>query len=86
VRPADLTSGPDDRPRSLLQLRVAAGLRQGQLAAAAGLTRTKYSALERGEIATIRDQDLTALATALGVHIDEVRTAHAVSRHNFTGR
>jgi transcriptional regulator with XRE-family HTH domain len=80
VRPADFTSVEGERAASLLRLRVSAGLLQEQVAAQAGLTRTKYSALERGEIASLSDRDAVALAGAMHVHADEVRAAHTVSR------
>jgi transcriptional regulator with XRE-family HTH domain len=71
---------------SLQQLRVGAGLLQGQVAAQAGLTRTKYAALERGEVATISGRDCTALARSLGVGVDDVRAAHGLSREAFLAR
>jgi transcriptional regulator with XRE-family HTH domain len=87
VRPAELTSASeDDGPTSLQQLRVAAGLLQEQLAARAGLTRTKYAALERGEVASLSDRDAGEMAAVLAVDADEVRTAHAVSRSAFLTR
>jgi len=55
------------RPRSLIQLRLDAGLKQDRLAAQAGLTRTKYSSLERGEVASLSHEDAARLAKILGV-------------------
>jgi transcriptional regulator with XRE-family HTH domain len=63
-----------------VQLRVAAGLLQEQVAERARLTRTKYSALERGEIASLSTRDAAALADALGTTGEEIRSAHAVGR------
>ncbi len=81
------TGGGDDAGgRSLLQLRIDAGLKQESLAAAAGLTRTKYSSLERGEVATLSRTDAARLAKALGVRAGAVRTGHAVARAAFLER
>jgi transcriptional regulator with XRE-family HTH domain len=80
VSAADLTDLAEDGPASLQALRVAASLLQEQVAARAGLTRTKYAALERGEIASLSQRDCAALAAVLGVGVGELRTAHAVSR------
>lgn len=84
--PADLTAPAEDRAPSLVELRVAAGLLQNQVATRAGLTRTKYSALERGEIASLSTRDTQALATALGTAAEEVRAAHAVGRAAYLAR
>ena len=88
VAATDLTTGADDDAggRSLLQLRMDAGLKQESLAAAAGLTRTKYSSLERGEVATLSRADAARLAKALGVRVQAVRTGHAVARAAFLER
>jgi len=86
VRPADLTDLADGGPVSLQALRVGASLLQQQVAARAGLTRTKYAALERGEIASLSDRDCAALAAVLDAGLDEVRAAHAVSRTRFLAR
>jgi transcriptional regulator with XRE-family HTH domain len=86
VRPADLTDSADDGPGSLQALRVAAGLLQDQVAAGAGLTRTKYAALERGEVASVSERDCAALAGVLGVHPADVGAAHAVSRAEYLAR
>lgn len=68
---------------TLALLRTYAGMLQEQVASAAGLTRTKYSALERGEIASLSDGDCRALAAAFGVPVGEVRVAHANARADF---
>lgn len=86
VRPADLVEMAEEDPGSLRALRIDAGLLQGQLAARAGLTRTGYAALERGEIASISEANCAALAEALGVDAVEVRTAQAVSRAAYLRR
>jgi transcriptional regulator with XRE-family HTH domain len=86
VRPADLTDLAEDGPASLQVLRVGAGLLQEQVAARAGLTRTKYAALERGEIASLSERDCAALAGVLRVDADQVRSAHAVSRAESSAR
>ena len=79
-------SPPAAASTSLAQLRVFAGLLQDQAAARAGLTRTKYSALERGEIGSLSAQDSAALADAFGVDVEAVRAAHAVGRAAFLAR
>jgi transcriptional regulator with XRE-family HTH domain len=84
VRPTELTKDAGT-PATLRQLRVDAGLLQDQVAAAAGLTRTKYSALERGEIASLSRDDARALARVLGVTEDEVRHAHGLSHSGPSG-
>jgi transcriptional regulator with XRE-family HTH domain len=86
VPASELTDPRAAGAASLQQLRVAAGLLQGQVAAQAGLTRTKYAALERGEVASISGRDCTALARSLGVGVDEVRAAHGLSRAAFLAR
>src|SRR5260370_15089218 len=87
VRPAELTSAADDTgPPSLRHLRVGAGLLQEHVADRTRMSRQKYAALERGEIATLGDADARALAGTLGVGRDEVRTAQAVSRAAFLAR
>jgi transcriptional regulator with XRE-family HTH domain len=86
VSPADLTDLAGDGPVSLQALRVGAGLLQDQVAAGAGLTRTKYAALERGEVASLSERDCAALARVLGVDAEQVRTAHEVSRAEFLAR
>jgi len=85
VTPTDLTTGggADTGPRSLIQLRLDAGLKQDRLAAQAGLTRTKYSSLERGEVASLSREDAARLAKVLGVDTDLVRTAHAAARASY---
>jgi len=87
LTPTDLTTHDHDPgPRSLMQLREAAGLKQDRLAARAGLTRTKYSSLERGEVATLSRTDAAQLAKALGVRTHDVHTAHATARASFLER
>jgi len=83
VAPTDLTTGGAGGPRSLIQLRLNAGLKQDRLAAQAGLTRTKYSSLERGEVARLSREDAARLAKVLGVDPDLVRTAHAAARASY---
>jgi transcriptional regulator with XRE-family HTH domain len=86
VTATDLTTSSEDAgARSLLQLRMDAGLKQDGLAEQAGLTRTKYSSLERGEVATLSRADAARLARVLGVQADAVLRAHAVARAAFLG-
>jgi transcriptional regulator with XRE-family HTH domain len=77
VAPAELTQAGAG---TLVELRVAAGLSQLGAAQLAGLVRTRYSGLERGEVATL-DADVAArLARTFGVGVEQVRAAHAQSR------
>lgn len=83
--PADLL--PDDvRVESLERLRVQAGMLQADVAERAGMTRTKYAAIERGQIATISAADARTLATILDVDLEQVLSAQAVSRAAFLDR
>ena len=79
-------SPPPAASTSLARLRVFAGLLQEQAAARAGLTRTKYSALERGEIASLSEHDSVALAEAFGVDAEAIQAAHAVGRAVYLAR
>lgn len=83
--PADLLPA-DHELDSLERLRVAAGLLQAEVAGRAGMTRTKYAAIERGQTATVNRADATLLAGILGVGMDEVLAAQAVTRAAFLDR
>jgi transcriptional regulator with XRE-family HTH domain len=80
VSPTALTRHGGAGPRTLAQLRVAAGLTQQAAAAHAGLVRTRYSAIERGETAAVAEDVVAAIAAALAVTEAQVRTAHAHAR------
>src|SRR5439155_25689297 len=54
VSPGDLTANAD--AETLAQLRTRRGLTQRDAASRAGLVRTRYSAIERGEIASLDDE------------------------------
>lgn len=83
--PADLL--PDDyRVESLEHLRVQAGMLQADVAERAGMTRTKYAAIERGQTATIGPADARMLAGILDVDLDQVLAAQAVARAAFLDR
>ena len=83
--PADLL--PDDyRVESLERLRVQAGMLQADVAERAGMTRTKYAAIERGQTATISPADARVLAAILEVDLEQVLTAQAVARAAFLDR
>jgi transcriptional regulator with XRE-family HTH domain len=71
---------------TLVQLRTAAGLTQMAAATQAGLVRTRYSALERGEVATLDPGIAARLAQTYGVSIGQVRTAHALCRAVYLAR
>jgi transcriptional regulator with XRE-family HTH domain len=77
VTPSHLTAMKDG---TLAELRTLAGLSQQGLAQRAGLVRTRYSAIERGEVATL-DPDIAArIARALNLTPAQVITAHSASR------
>jgi transcriptional regulator with XRE-family HTH domain len=87
VPPAALTaSDPGAGAGTLAQLRVAAGLTQQEAASRAGLVRTRYSAIERGEIATVSEEVVDRIADVLAVTLAQVRTAHALSRAVYLNR
>jgi transcriptional regulator with XRE-family HTH domain len=65
---------------TLRDLRLISGLTQQQAASAAGMVRTTYSSLERGETASLSDPDARSLAASLGVTAHMVHAAHAVGR------
>lgn len=75
-----LQQPPDGAALTLLQLRVAAGQSQQQIAETAGMLRNTYSAVERGETATLSYGDVKGLARAFGVNPEVVVSAHGASR------
>jgi transcriptional regulator with XRE-family HTH domain len=79
ITPAALTTH-DAAGGTLAQLRINAGLTQQAAAARAGLVRTRYSAIERGEIATVDADVIGQIATALDVTAAQVSRAHALAR------
>ena len=72
--PADLIAA---NAGTLAQLRARTGLTQRDAATRAGLVRTRYSAIERGEIASVHDDVLARIATALSITPQQARTAHS---------
>ena len=83
--PADLLPA-DYEVESLERLRVQAGMLQAEVAERAGMTRTKYAAIERGQTATISPADARTLAAILEVDLDQVLDAQAVARAAFLDR
>jgi transcriptional regulator with XRE-family HTH domain len=83
VPPTELTQAGAS---TLAELRVAAGLTQLAAAEHAGLIRTRYSALERGEVATLDPTIATRLAQTFGVTPAQIATAHAQSRAVYLER
>jgi DNA-binding XRE family transcriptional regulator len=67
------------------ELRTLAGLTQLGVATRAGLVRTTYSAIERGETPSLEEGTATRIATALGITAQQVHTAHAASRRQRRG-
>lgn len=86
INPLDLTDRDTEQALMLPQLRAAAGLSQQRAADRAGLLRTTYSQIERGEVATLSEQDAAAIGSALGVDPAEVAAAHAASRAAYLSR
>ena len=84
--PADLLPDDDYQVESLERLRVRAGMLQADVAERAGMTRTKYAAIERGQTATISPADARILAAILDVDLDQVLAAQAVARAAFLDR
>jgi transcriptional regulator with XRE-family HTH domain len=65
---------------TLAELRSAAGLSQQTAATQAGLVRTTYAAIERGEVTTLTPDISTRLATTFGVDPRTIARAHALAR------
>lgn len=86
ISPLDLLDRDGDRDLTLQELRATAGLTQQRAAEAAGLLRTTYSQLERGETVILSPADAAAIAGALGTDPDRVRAAHASSRAIYLER
>jgi transcriptional regulator with XRE-family HTH domain len=86
LAPVDLLDVDPDHDPTLQQLRAGGGLSQAQAAAAAGLPRTTYSMIERGENVTLSPADATAIAGALGVSEHAVKAGHARSRARYLQR
>jgi transcriptional regulator with XRE-family HTH domain len=81
ITPAELLDQPSDgTARTLQQLRAAAGKSQKQIAEAAGMLRNTYSAVERGETASLSYTDVQGLARAFDITPDQVMAAHTASR------
>jgi transcriptional regulator with XRE-family HTH domain len=80
ISPADLLDQPEGTARTLQQLRAAAGKSQKQIAEAAGMLRNTYSAVERGETASLSYTDAQGLAQALAMSPEQVVAAHNASR------
>lgn len=78
VTPVALTT--EDHAATLARLRINAGLTQQAAADRAQLVRTRYSAIERGEIAAVDDTVIASIAAALGVTARQARNAHAQAR------
>jgi transcriptional regulator with XRE-family HTH domain len=82
IKPSDLLDHDAAGGPTVQHLRAAAGLSQQRAAERAGLLRTTYSVLERGEKANPSASDIAALARALGVANEQARAAYEISRAN----
>ena len=79
-QPVDLLEVDRDRGLTLQELRAVSGLSQAEAATRAGLPRTTYSMVERGESVSVSPADATAIADVLGVDEPTLRAAHERSR------
>lgn len=95
LSPLELLEHAEDQAFTLQHLRVVAGKSQQQVATEAGMLRTTYSAIERGETVNLSATDAAALAGALStagatdaltVTDEQVRTAQAASRSTYLER
>jgi transcriptional regulator with XRE-family HTH domain len=86
IQPDDLLEPVEGAPLTLGRLRIAAGKSQQQIAEAAGMLRTTYSAVERGETGALSYAEHQALARAFGVTDDQLRGAQDASRNAYLGR
>lgn len=88
VSPLALTDRADVKTDDLTlrDLRLLAGLTQQQAAAGAGLLRTTYSCLERGETGRLSTADAASLARGFQVSLLEVQAAQAASRAEYLRR
>jgi transcriptional regulator with XRE-family HTH domain len=86
MQPGDLLEPAESGPLTLERLRIAAGRSQQQIAEAAGMLRTTYSAVERGETSGLSYVEHQALARALGVTDDQLRGAQDASRNAYLER
>ena len=75
-----------DLPPGLMQLRLAAGLTQEQVAARAGVGRAWYGRFESGAAPFVRPEVIGELAKVYGVDAQQVLNAHAVSRRLFVAK
>jgi len=80
VTPSDLTLVDEDSER-LHDLRIHAGLLQGDVAELAGVTQSSLSKIERG-VATPREDVLNALSRAYGVTPERVAAAWGRARED----
>lgn len=85
-QPVELLEVDRDHGLTLQELRAVSGVSQADAAARAGLPRTTYSMLERGESATVSPADAAAIADVLGVSEQALRAAHARSRSRYLQR
>lgn len=86
LRPVDLLAPVDGGPLTLDRLRVAAGKSQQQVADAAGMLRTTYSAVERGETGALSYAEHQAVARSLGVADEQLQAAHDATRKAYLNR
>ena len=88
VSPLALTDRADVKTDDLTlrDLRLLAGLTQQQAAGAAGLLRTTYSSLERGETQSLSASDADSLAHGFNVSVLEIQAAQATTRAGYLSR
>jgi len=86
IDPVELLDVDAEQGLTLQQLRAAAGLSQAAVAAAAGLQRTTYSAIERGESASLSPAAAVAIGRALSTSEQAVRAGYRQSRVHYLQR
>lgn len=86
IQPGDLLAPAEGPAPTLDRLRAAAGRSQQQIATAAGMVRTTYSAVERGETAALSYAEHRALARALGITDEQLLAAHTATRTAYLKR
>lgn len=86
LQPGDLLDPGEGTTPTLDRLRAAAGKSQQQIATAAGMVRTTYSAVERGETAALGFTEHQALARALGVSDEQLQAACNATRTAYLQR
>lgn len=81
--PGDLLAPAEGGARTLHHLRLDVGKSQQAIAAAAGMLRNTYGAVERGETTSLSYEDTQGLAAAFGVTPEQVLAGRNASRSAY---